>query len=153
MFVASDEGGPMTLPPIARWIIRLIWLAYALVFAYLALMATGDDLDQNHPGYYTWLALASEILVFIGILLHASGLTLPRLALLYRVIFPISIFMFLAGMWMDTTSPDTIGIATTPYWIAILVQVTLMVLPAYWANYRFAFKRRKDRLIDNSVFD
>ncbi|HEY4162760.1 MAG TPA: hypothetical protein VGM59_06810 [Dongiaceae bacterium] len=131
----------------------MAWLAYALFFAYLALMATGDDLVERYPGYFTWPSLASYISVFIGILLHASGLSLPRLALLYKAVFPFSVLMFLAGMWMDSTSPENIGISGTPFWIAILVQVTLMVLPAYWANYRFAFRRRKDRPIDHSVFD
>jgi hypothetical protein len=136
-----------------RWIIRVVWLAYAVFFAFLGTVSVQDDFEERYPEYFIWPMLISYVLIFIGILLHVAGRSLPKISYAYRAVLPVSILLFMTGMWLDSTSPENLPTATTPYWISILIVVTLTVLPAYWANYRFAFKRRKDQSIDHSVFD
>jgi ATP/ADP translocase len=147
MPTTGDKERSMLLSSMLRWGLRLIVLAYALFFSCLGLMAWHDNLEQGYPAIFTWASFAAYVLIFIGILLYVSGRSFPRMALLYRAVLPLAIAMFLLGLWMDS--------AGVPLLSGLTLEVTLLVLPAYWANYRFAFKarRRKERPIDHSVFD
>jgi hypothetical protein len=125
-----------------RWIIQILWFIYSVVFAFLAMKAIEDDVQLGYPAVFTVPAAICFIIAAIGIIFHALNWRAPQLVLGWRRIFPLLLAMPLIGLVMDAVIPTDYSFLTHGLaWLPGTAFAILLVAPAYYANFRFAYDR------------
>lgn len=126
-----------------HWVIRILWLLYSVLFIYLAKMAILDDIALDYPLPVTSLVALSYLLTACGIGFHALDLrSQPGLVAKWRRIFPFLLLPPLMAVVMDAFLPEDYSLLTDGLrWVRGLLLIVILVGPAYYANYRFAFKK------------
>src|ERR1043166_5169771 len=124
-----------------RWVVQLLWLVYAVIFAYLAVAAIRDDIRLGYPGYFTGPAALSYAVATFWICIHALRWPSGSLTLAWRRIFPILIALPLIGLVLDAIVPEAYNLRTHGFqWLLTTALVLVLLSPGYYANFRVAYR-------------
>jgi peptidoglycan/LPS O-acetylase OafA/YrhL len=125
-------------------LIRIItWCVYAVLFAALYFFAAGDNVSLGYPSAFVALSATCAALNFSGVIAYAFDLRSQRIRKWARIVFPVLVLELALGLLMDAFLPEDYNLRKYGLvWLRNAAFMLLLVSPAFYANYRLAYRPR-----------
>ena len=118
---------------------KQLTLAYACLYAVFAYWVYGDN-SASYPMAYVIASASVQAVVTVGLFAWAFGKG-PRVARVWRWLFPLMVLDLIVGIGADAVVPTDFNLAKDGMaWIANLLLNLWFLAPAYYLNFKIAYR-------------
>lgn len=124
-----------------RWAATIMWMIYLALFILDTALGEDFGISQHYPWSFLIFDSLCELIVAGGIYLHAIRVWSPRLSYEWRYLATIALLDFFGGEIMDALMAAGFNLRKDgATWMQHLIIDAVFVFPAFYANFRLAFR-------------